>query len=237
MVQIAGFVVAILTVVYQINKQGSLQREKHSAELQLKTYEKIATDIQFVSPVGVATTFQIIFGALKESVRKKEESGIYVPPPFNPESVNKEFLEIHSGLWKVAGTIESYEIVSSNLPLFREALVIKLKQLADTYLPLVRILPYILISEKGINDPEKLLIPTNQDFETLQSKIDDFYEAAYDVAAFLHDIRIEMQNALLGSFFNRKLPIRSPTDNTSLVLTSENEIMLNRVRSFVTENQ
>lgn len=235
--QFVGFVVAVLTVIYQMNEQRSSQRVKHRTDLQLKIYEEIAEGMKFVSPVGVATTFQIVLGALKEAVNRREQSGTYVPPPFDPKSLDAEFREVHSGLWSVAGKIQSYEIVSPNLPLFREALVIKLRQLADAYLPLVRILPYVLISEKGISDPNKLLIPTAEDFQAMQSKIDTFHEVAYDVASFLHDIQVEMQNSLLGPFFDRKLSIRLPKDNSFLVLTSTNENMLNRVKAFVSENQ
>lgn len=236
-VQIFGLVAAFVTVIYQMRAQRSLQRDKHRTELETATYEKIAGGMSFVSPVGVATTFQIIHGALVEAVKKHEGTGAYVPPPFDPVALDAEFRKSHSGLWTVASTIQTYEIVSPNLPLFREALVIKLRQLAEAYIPLVQVLPYVLISEKGINDPEKLVIPNEQDFVELQSKIDVFNDAAYDVASFLHDIQVEMQNSLLGSFFKRKIAARKPKDDSFIVLTSDDKNMLDRVKAFVGQNQ
>ena len=109
--------------------------------------------------------------------------------------------------------------------------------LAEAYLPLVQVLPYVLISEMGINDPEKLIIPNEQDFVEFQSKIDVFNDAAYDVASFLHDIQVEMQNSLLGSFFERKIAIRKPKNDSFIVLTSNDENMLDCVKKFVGQNQ
>ncbi len=120
--------------------------------------------------------------------------------------------------------------------MFREALVIKLRQLSDAYLPLVNVLPYLLISEKGINDPENLLIPGEKDFETLQAKINDFHEVSYDVVSFLYDIRVEMQNSLLGPLFPRVIPVRAPKDDSHLVLTSKDQMMFDRVKAFVKDN-
>lgn len=235
-VQLVGFLVAIATVIYQMHAQRKLQQDKHRIDLQASTYEKIAEGMSFVSPVGVATKFQIIYGALEKAVRKKQENGTYVPPPFDPAEIDSEFKNAHMGLWRVSSTIQTYEIVAPNVPLFRTALVIKLRQLTDAYLPLVQVLPYLLISENGIRDPEKLLVPGESDFATLQEKINEFHEIAYDVASFLHDIQVEMQNSLLGELFQRKLSARAPKDG-SIVLTSQDSAMLNRVRDFVSNSQ
>jgi hypothetical protein len=174
---------------------------------------------------------------LIEAVRKKQENDTYVPPPFDPMEIDSEFKDAHTGLWTVTSTIQTYEIVAPNLPLFRAALVIKLRQLADAYLPLVQVLPYLLISENGIRDPNELLVPDENDLTSFQEKINEFHEIAYDVASFLHDIQVEMQNSFLGELFQRKLPVRAPKDESHIVLTSEDSAMLNRVSEFVSKNQ
>ncbi len=232
-VQIFGFIGAIWGVSHQLKKQREMQEERHKVELQLNTYEKIASDIESSSPTGVATSLFIVCSALDNARKKIEEIGEYVPPPFHPDDINNDYREVHTKLWKVAGTIEKYEIISPNLPLFREVLVKKIQELSDEYVPLIQILPYVLLSEKGINDKAKLIILDEAAVRTLEEKITSFSEIAWDIAGFLHDIQIEMQNQLLGNFFNRKLEVRVPNVEGLLVLTSGDEAMLQRARDYL----
>jgi hypothetical protein len=234
-VQFFGFIGAIWGVSHQMKKQREMQTEKYKVELQLKTYEKVSTDIENSSPTGVSTSLYIICGALDNARKKIDETGKYVPPPFHPESINNEFREVHSKLWKVAGTIEKYEIISPNMPLFREVLVKKIRELSDAYMPLIKVLPYVLLSEKGINEADKLMVLEDTDIKVLEKHISSFSDISYDIAGFLHDIQVEMQNSLLGDFFDRKLAIRVPTDKDVIVLTSEDESMLQRVRDYLND--
>lgn len=233
-VQAFGFIGAIWGLTYQWRKQRALQEERYKTELKLRTYEKIAADIEDSVPTGVATSLRIICGTLDNARKKFDELGKYIPPPFSPDQINNDYREVHSRLGRVAGTIEKYEIISPNLPLFREVLVKKIRELTDAYLPLIKILPYVLLSEKGIKDAEKLMILQDGDIKTLEDKIDSFEAVALDIAGFLYDIQVELQNSLLGGFFDRRLPIRAPKDGT-LVLTSENEAMLQRARDYLIE--
>ena len=59
-----------------MKEQRSWQHTKHRTDLQQKTYEKVAEGMRSISPVGVATTFQIVLGALIEAVKKREQSGV-----------------------------------------------------------------------------------------------------------------------------------------------------------------
>lgn len=234
-VQAFGFIGAIWGVAYQLGRQRALQEERYKTELKLGTYEKIAADIENSSPVGVATSLHIICGALDNARKKIDELGKYIPPPFSPDDINNDYREVHSKLWKVAGTIQKYEIISPNMPLFREILAKKIQELSDAYLPLIKILPYVLLSEKGIKDAEKLMILQDGDVKLLEEKIDSFTDIAYDIAGFLHDIQVELQNSLLGAFFDRSLPIRVPKEKGLLVLTSKDEAMLRRARDYLNE--
>ena len=234
-VQAFGFIGAIWGMAYQLGRQRALQEERYKTELKLATYEKIAADIENSSPVGIATSLQIICGTLDNARKKIDELGKYIPPPFSPDHINNDYREVHSKLWKVAGTIQKYEIISPNMPLFREVLAKKIKELSDAYLPLIKILPYVLLSEKGIRDAEKLMILQDGDVKILGEKIDSFTNIAYDIAGFLHDIQVELQNSLLGAFFDTSLPIRVPKEKGLLVLTSKDEAMLRRARAYLNQ--
>ncbi len=234
-VQALGFFGAIGTAIYQLKKQRDLQYERYKTELKLKVYEKLAEDIENSSPAGIATSLHIICGGLDDARKKIVERGKYVPPPFSPDSINNDYREVLSKLLKVAGTIEKYEIISPNLPLFREVLVKKIRELSNAYMPLINILPYVLLSEKGINEADKLMIFQDADVKVLEERIASFSNIAWDITGFLSDIQVEMQNSLLGAFFDRKLPTRVPKTQGLLVLTSENEAMLRKAKDYLNE--
>ncbi|NTV12401.1 MAG: hypothetical protein HGA96_00465 [Desulfobulbaceae bacterium] len=233
LVQLLGFGSAIWAVIYQFGKQRQLQQEKHKVDLEHQIYEKVVTDIEGSSPTGIAMTFTILSGALENAREKSDQLGNYVPPLFYPEEINSEFSRVNSNLWKVAATIEKYEIIAPNLTLFREALAKKLCELADAYMPIVKMLPYVLLSKHGINNPANLIVLKGEDSKLFQAKVNEFSEIANDVAGFLYDIQVELQNRLLGKIFERTLLVRAPSDQAVLVLTSNDERMLRKAQAYV----
>ena len=235
-VQFFGIIGAIWGVSFQMNKQRKMQLEKHKIELQLKTYERITSNIENSSPTGVAMKFKILCGCFDEARKKTSENRKYLPPPFHPEDIHKEVSEVFSKLWKVSSTIEKYEIVSPNMTLFRKVLVRATRELTDAYLPLVSVMPYLLISKKNIGESDKIIIPNESDIELLERYVSAFNEISYDIAGFLHDIQVELQNSLLGDFFERKLSVRAPNDKDVLVLNSRDNHMLKKAKEYVNEH-
>lgn len=231
-VQILGFVVAIGGVMFQLNRQRKLQQEQYLTELQLGTYEKIAENIESSSPTGVTSSLQILCAALDTARTRVSQHGKYLPPPFRAEKFNDDFSRVHAQLWRVAATIEKYEIVAECLPLFREVLVKKIRELGDAYLPILTVLPHVLVSENGIVRPEDLVPLRDADLAALEEKINSFEVVAYDLAGFLYDIQVELQNSLLGPFFKRKLALRQPADEEALVLTSNDQSMIDRAKEY-----
>ncbi|SEF76439.1 hypothetical protein [Nitrosomonas ureae] len=234
-IQLVGFIVAIGVAIYQFTKQRQLQKEKHKIDLQFQVYEKITTNIEISSPTGVATSFYMLFLALENARDKLDKTGKYFSPPFHSEDLNSEFRRVHANLWKVAAILEKYEIIVPHLPLFRQALAKKLRELNDAYIPLIQILPYVLLSEKGINNTENLIVLRNEDSIAFKEKVNTFSDIAYDLAGFLYDIQVELQNALLSPFFNRELPVRNPNDKETIVLTSRNKMMIQKAEQYVKE--
>lgn len=232
-VQILGFLGAIWAVFYQFKAQRQLQAENHRVGLQFQTYEKVAANIEGASPTGVATSFNILLAALEKAKDRLEQSGQYVPPPFRTEEMHEQFKSVHTALWRVVATIEKYEVVAPNLTLFREALAKKVRGLGDAYAPLIQRLPYLLMSENGINSASQLVVLRGEEAADFAAMVDRFMNVSYDVAGFLYDIQVELQNELLSPFFDRKLPVRAPADKDVLVLTSSDRGMLTRVEGYV----
>jgi len=236
LIQLGGFVGAIWGITYQLNKQREMQKEKSINELQISIYENLTNNIDSGSPVGVATTMRIIVGSLYKAKKEAEGNNKYVPPPFQPNDVNNEFLKICTNLWKTVSAIERYEIISPNMALFRKVLVKKIIELSNVYVPLIQIFPYILLSDKGISEPEKLVVLDDKNIMQLEENVDTFYEVAFDVAAYLQDIKVESQNILLGKLFPNKVPVRVPEDTASLVLTSGDINMITKIKEYLKES-
>lgn len=232
LIQLFGFIGAIWGIGHQLSKQRELQNESHKNELQISIYENITADIEGSSPTGLATSMWIVVAALDEARKRVAPERPYLAPPFRVEKLHDEFEQINRKLWKVAGSIERFEIASPNLSVFREVFVIKLKEMSEQYMPLLNALPHVLLSEDGIREAENLLILDDAAVALLQEKADSFGEAAYDVAAYLHDIQVELQNALLGDFFGNRVPVREPLGD-QLVLTSRDPKMVRKAKDLV----
>jgi hypothetical protein len=234
-VQLLGFGGTIWIVFYQFKKQRQLQREKHRVNLELQIYEKVVFEIEASSPTGIAMSLNILFGALQKASDKHDQTGTYVPPPFKTEDLHSEFSNINSNLWKVASTIEKYEIIAPHLKLFREAIVQKLREFANAYIPIIETLPHVLPSKNDKVSNENLLVLKGEDMEIFKENVKHFAEISYDIAGFLYDIQVELQNRFLGPFFNRNLPVRVPHDKSALVLTSSNTQKLREIHEYVSK--
>jgi hypothetical protein len=235
-VQFFGFAGAIWAVVYQFKKQRELQATSNKSKLEIETYEKVVENIEGGSPTGVAATLRMLIAGLRIARDNRAEFGFYTPPPFEVERINQNFNTVQSELWKVIGTLEKYEIIMPHLPLFREALAVKAQDLTDSYLPIIQLLPYFLLSDQGISDPAKLMVLEGELEERMESLIEAFEADANDVAGFLKDIQVELQNKLLGPYFEAKLNPREPEDSSYLVLTSQDSKMTERIRTYIDES-
>jgi hypothetical protein len=237
LIQLVGFVAGIGVVWWQLLKQRQLQKENHLIQIRREIYKEITDQMELASPAGISVTLDILIGLLEKSRKKKEETGKYQPPPMRVESIVEDFKKVQSKLFEVSGTIEKYEILSENQPLFRRALVAKISELSNSFMPIIFLLPYLLISKDGISDPEKLLVPNETEIADIQGKINQFKDVAWDITGFLYDIQVEAQNILLGALFGRKLEARKALDQRYLVLTSQDSRQLAQVKAYVQETE
>ena len=235
-VQVIGFLLAIWTVKTQLAKQRELQSDVHKVELQRDIYEKITSNIETCSPSGVAAKFAMIPDLLRHSAENLAKSGRYVPPHFVVEDIDDYYQYILKNLYQVIANIERYEVALPHLPLFRMVLMQRTRELSDSYIPLIQAMPYLLFSREGNQDSDALMRPDEEELLALEGSIRVFTDAAYDVAAYLHDIQVELQNELLGKHFDNKLAIRSVKSNGLFVLTSSDGAMLEMAKEYLDDH-
>ncbi|OQX61219.1 MAG: hypothetical protein B5M56_09740 [Desulfococcus sp. 4484_241] len=235
-IQLLGIIGAIWGVTHQLRKQRDLQKEKYTNELKIKIYEQIVAHLEDGNPTGIAATLSMFIEVLDDK-RKTNNSSRYIPPPFSPDQIHSDFKKVQSNLFKTASLIENYEIVSPNIPLFRQILVNKISELGTKYMPFIQIMPYLLLSDDGIKKPENLLIPNDNEIDLLRQKVNEFMEVSWDIASYLYDIRVELQNILLSDFFNNRVSQRKPKDPDAIVLTSEDSGMLKRIEDYLKQQE
>ena len=236
-VQFFGFAVAIGVVWYQLQKQRQMQRENHLTQIRREIYKEITDRMEHASPSGISITLDLLLGLLAKSRQRKEQTGSYLPPPMRAESITNDYKGVQSRLFGVSGAVEKYEIVGENQPLFRRALVAKIREMSDAFMPILFVLPHVLLSDEGITDPGNLLVMTEDESKEFQTSIERFKDVAADIDGFLYDIQVETQNILLGGLFERKLEVRRPVDPEVLVLTSQDSRELAKVRLFVQRSE
>lgn len=236
-VQFFGFAVAIGVVWYQLQKQRQMQRENHLTQIRREIYKEITDRMEHSSPSGISITLDLLLGLLAKSRQRKEQTGSYLPPPMRVESITNDYKGVQSRLFGVSGAVEKYEIVGENQPLFRRALVAKIREMSDAFMPILFVLPHVLLSDEGITDPVNLLVMTDDDSREFRTRIEHFKDVAADIDGFLYDIQVETQNILLGGLFERKLEVRRPLDPEVLVLTSQDSRELAKVRLFVQRSE
>jgi len=236
-VQFFGFAVAIWVVWYQLQKQRQMQREDHLTETRREIYKEITDRMEHSSPSGISITLDILLGLLEKSRQRMEQTGELFHPPMRVESITNDYKNVQSRLFEVSGTVQKYEIVGVNQPLFRKAFVAKIREMSIAFMPIIFVLPYILLSDKGITDPTKLLVMNDEELSEFRAKIEHFKNVAADIDGFLHDIQVEAQNILLGGLFDRKLEVRQPLDPEVLVLTSQDSREIEKVRLYVQRSE
>ena len=247
-VSLVGFVVTVLVVAVQLKKQRELQERQHEANqvlqknqhrdnIKIEIYHKLGENIQDSFPTGIAMTLHIFYFSLAKAVEKKNEGREYIPPPFELDKINNDFIKVHSNLLRTGALLEKYSIISRQLSLFQKVLSIEVKKLGANYQQIISFLPYLLPSEKGISDVAKLVIPNQEELDSINQKILAFNETAWDVASYLKDIQVEAMNSLLGDFFDNKEPTRVPVEKDMLVLTSEDDQIDAKIEKILKQHQ
>jgi hypothetical protein len=123
-------------------------------------------------------------------------------------------------------TLESYDIITPNLGIFRIALSSASHDLNNAFTllfsELLRFLPVDVpedrVKELGIIEPP---MPTQDQLETIEHLADQYYKATVDVGCYLYDLSVEAQNILLGKLFGHRLSPRQPSDPKIKVISTD----------------
>lgn len=235
--QLLGFGILIIVAVYQVKKHRDAQKKQHTDNLKVQIYENMIQEMEGVSFLKISNTFNILAYEIEHAVKRKDpEIFYYVLPRFDLEAYRSEFMTIQSKLSKFISTMESYEIISPNISLFREYLSLRLITFMSVYEPYMDFVTEILTdpNTEDLKFEDELIIHENFDTESFMEVLEDISRSAREITGNITDIKIEAQNILLSDFFGRKTPLRKPEPD-QVLLTSEDEAMLQKVKNIITE--
>ena len=242
---VVGAAIGAGMIVYQLGRQHknelSLQKENFREKLRLEVYQEF-------SPVLVEATEKIISTRVYTS---SIPGGIKVyldllnaglsPAPLKERAI--EVSKLHNAasetVIKLICLFEKYEVISTELNIFKTALNVAshdmMKALMPLYAFLLVILPMDLPSTSGTSLVGNVIVPTEAQIQHLVKLVTAYQRATEDIVMYLYDLKVELQNILLSKLVNNKVPRRQPIDPKIKVVSIEPEEVEKLQRYFENE--
>ncbi|MCD6163795.1 MAG: hypothetical protein J7K40_15470 [candidate division Zixibacteria bacterium] len=225
LINILAIAVSASLLLWQLKKQHKnnieLQRENNKDKLKLeifKEYSKTITDAR--------EKISSIQGAAYNITTSLTSYSTLVSMGINPSPISQReviFRDAHDAasiaLTDLMFLVEKYEIINPNLKIFSAAFGCAHYDMWKTFPPFLEILteylPYDVpkINQEGL-DTNVIIpkTPSEDDIKKVSEIAQPYIENLIDAQFYVYDLAREAQNILLGSLFNRRIPIRKPVD-------------------------
>lgn len=231
-ITILGFVVGFALIIFQLNKQHknnlNLQREQFKAKIQQEIFNEISDGIYQSTNAHVKVQSKLF------AVRQKIDSKLFLKNEgINTKPLSErtdDFIDYHyafsSSIIELIYILEKYVITDRIFEIFNMALQSVSHDLDKSYQKvndsLLKFLPIDLPEDKQQKLGVKILESNHKsedDFETLKNNISNYNNHVLDIACYLHDLKTEAQNILLGQIFKNKVTPRRPNDREYVVVS------------------
>lgn len=235
MITVSGIVIAALIVIWQMGRQHksnlALQQENYREQLRLQIYKTLETHIEEVTNVSIdaGSYASGIYTNLKNYIDNLSLELSQSPLKERAQEFGNLNMNLHYSLIRLFRTFENYEIVNPNFQIFQTALNSAAYDIDQAFLPLfielVKYLPIDVSQEKMQETGQKVImprLPVAEELNHLKELVNKYQKATVDLACYIHDLRVESQNILLGKLFSNKVSPRKPLDPSCVVITSEN---------------
>jgi hypothetical protein len=241
---IAGAGIVAWQVSEQFKRNRDLKKEEHRDRLFLDIFREIdallniAGFAQIKAQGYVRNILTNIEMALSPQLSQPQAS-------FYELRANK-FLEKDEALTRAVNDliykIESLEIIHPNFYIFRLALGAPiydiLTQSPALFPALLKVLPSDVPEDKQEALSAKVIhpqAPTTETYQQVKPLCDEYMKACDDIGCYIHDLRIELQNALLGSLFSHRVPKREPDDPSYKVISLTPDTYVEKLKKYFTE--
>ncbi len=225
-------VVGVLVVFVQIGRQArhAIAQNRHNEALKLKLeiYKETLRIHDEAQDREIALSSYVrLFPIAIANARTLLVQGVTPTPPTNrvPQLIELK-TRADEGAIGIVILTEKWQIIDPRLEIFRTAINVAKYDVDEAW----RHYFEFAMHAHPVESPQGNIFPwtplNDADLKTLQRKSDGLLEALGVLGSFVYDLRVEMQNALLGELFPTPLPARNPIDPKYMVVKLENHRQL-----------
>lgn len=230
---ILSFVVGFWLLIFQLNKQHrnnlNLQRQQFKAKIQKEIFNEISDGINQSTNALIKVQSKLFAVSQKiDSKRFLKSEGINTKPL--SERI-EDFIDYHhsfsESITEVIFILEKYVITDRIFEIFNMALQSVSYDLDISYYQkvnesLLKYLPIDLPESKQQKIGVEVFEPKEKaevDFDNFKKNISNYNKLLMDITSYLHDLKIEAQNILLGEIFDNKVSPRRSNDREYVVVS------------------
>lgn len=244
-VTIIGFLVGFGLILFQLNRQHRNNLELQRQQFKAKVQQEIFNDIS--DGIYQATNAHVKLSGKLFAVRQKIDTNLFFkregidPKPLSERT--NDYIDLHytfsNSIIELIYILEKYVITDRIFEIFNMALQSVSYDLDKSYQAvndsLIKFLPIDIPKEKQQKLEVSTLEPkqkTEHDFETLKENISNYNNQIMDISCYLHDLKVEAQNILLGEIFKNRVSPRKPKDWEYVVVSKSTTRSLDQLEHF-----
>ena len=242
---IVGFAVGFGIIIFQLNRQHKnslkLQRQQFKAKIQQEIFNDISDGIYQSTNAYVKLSSKLL------AVRQKIDTTLFLKNEgINPKPLSErtdDYIDYHhsfsESIVELIFILEKYVITDRIFEIFNMALQSVSYDLDKYYQnvndSLLKFLPIDVPKEKQQKLGVYILEPkqkSENDFDTLKKDISNYNNKLMDITCYLHDLKIEAQNILLGDIFENTVSPRKPNDREYVVVSKSTNRSLDELERY-----
>lgn len=243
--KITGFLVLFGVVLFQINRQYKsnlkLQQQHFKDKIKLQIFKEINERITVATNtyVELSSKVHLVVTKIDNNIFLKKE-GVKPKPLLERSS---DYIDYHSSFSKsvieLVYILEKYVITDRIFEIFNMALQSSNYELEKTFQPLnkslLKLLPVDVPEEKQQSLGTNVIVlqkVSDQDLVELQNHLDSYNNKLVDLCCYLHDLKVQAQNILLGGVFDNKVSPRKPKDKKIIVVAKESDRTIEQLEEY-----
>jgi hypothetical protein len=216
--------VMIMLVQLQRNHSYALkaQTEQLKRQMSLEIYKELSE--AWLKAVNQCNEFFARVNSLQRWVELRSTPAFQViEPPLtvDPVDANNAMTDASRALVQLSYVLEKWEVALPGFDHMRVAIIEQHQAVVDGYRQLWD--TYVMyIPQKGLRESHSEVrweAPPPDLVLSLKQRYSDWLEQYSDLLAFMVDLRVSLQNHLVGPFFGNEVPLRTPTNPAYRVLS------------------